>query len=480
MSSTMLTEWMQSQRPKAPAMRGAPTFYRNLEEALDVRRKDHGLFITKTNIWKIGDAVDFSSNDTLSLGASGRLRAQYNEELERHPHIPLGSGSSRIMDGNYEYLELVENEIAQFHGAETGLMIGSGFEANLAIFAAIPRPGDAVLYDELVHASTHDGMQQMHGVIKMPFRHNDVDAFREGLLSLSESQPLVRQGRRCVIVAVESFYSMDGDICPLKDLVEAAKEIFPEGQVQFLVDEAHSTGVVGPNGAGLVSELGLVKEVAIRLHTFGKALASSGGMLHARRVDLLTHVSDCVAAIILGNSTLRAALLNLARPVIYTTAPSFPLVAAGRSAYVLMKTGQTRAAQASVQSLVRFFFQTIASNVVWQKATKRGILDVPLATDWEDEPFLSHIIPIRTRHKHSYWLVFHMNLRKICAFPVEYPTVPEGQSRVRLAFHANNTQSQVEQLVDAICEWAEEMIKIEEDGGGRIPRAARQVYAGLD
>jgi len=281
MSTFMLAEWMKAQKLKAPAMKSStPTFYRNLEEALDVRRREHGLYTIKTNMWKVGDAaVDFSSNDTLSLGASGVLRAEFMRELERHPDIPPGAGSSRVMDGNYEYLETVEDEIARFHGAEAGLILGSSFEANLAIFAAIPRPGDAIVYDELVHASTHDGMQQSQAVTRVPFCHNDVESFRDAMMSVCDSQPMIRQGKRCVIVAVESFYSMDGDMCPLRELVEAAKDIFPEGSAQFLMDEAHSTGVIGPKGAGLVCELGLEREVAIRLHTFGKALSASGGKL---------------------------------------------------------------------------------------------------------------------------------------------------------------------------------------------------------
>lgn len=279
MSTYMLAEWMKAQKLKAPAMKSStPAFYRNLEEALDVRRREHGLYTIKTNMWKGGDTtIDFSSNDTLSLGASGVLRAEFIQELERHPDIPPGAGSSRVMDGNYEYLEMVEDEIARFHGAEAGLILGSGYEANLAIFAAIPRPGDAIVYDELVHASTHDGMQQSQAVTRVPFRHNDADSFRDVMMSVCDSQPLIRQGKRCVIVAVESFYSMDGDICPLRELTEAAKDIFPGGNAQFIVDEAHSTGVIGPKGAGLVSELGLEREMAIRLHTFGKALSASGG-----------------------------------------------------------------------------------------------------------------------------------------------------------------------------------------------------------
>ena len=108
-----------------------------------------------------------------------------------------------------------------------------------------------------------------------------------------------------------------------------------------------------------------------------------------------------------------------------------------------------------------------------------GILHVPLSSEWEDQAFVSHIVPIWTRQRYSYWLVFHLNQRKFCAFPVEYPAVPKGQSRVRLAFHANNSESQIEDLVSAISEWAKEMIDIEESGKGKskLPKAARQVYA---
>lgn len=112
------------------------------------------------------------------------------------------------MDGNYEYLEQTEQEVADFHGADTALMVNSGFEANTAIYTAIPRPGDAIVYDELVHASTHDGMAHSLAAHKIPFRHNDIDAFRDALESVHDSQPMVRDGSRCVLISVESVYSM--------------------------------------------------------------------------------------------------------------------------------------------------------------------------------------------------------------------------------------------------------------------------------
>jgi 8-amino-7-oxononanoate synthase len=277
MSSVIFSRWMASQKPRAHTMRSAPAFYRNLEEALDVRRKDHGLYTLIKNTWAEGVTADFCSNDSLSFGASGRLRKAFEEELARNPGAQLGAGGSRLMDGNYDYIEAVEQEIADYHGVEAALIVGSGCDGNYAIFEGIPRPGDAIIYDELVHASIVDGMSRSLASTKVPFAHNDVDAFREALISVWDSQPLIKQGKKCVLIVVESFYSMEGDMSPLKELVQAAKEIFPGGNAQFIVDEAHSMGVVGERGLGFAEALGLGSEIAIKTHTFSKAFGSIGG-----------------------------------------------------------------------------------------------------------------------------------------------------------------------------------------------------------
>ncbi|KAI4271508.1 MAG: hypothetical protein L6R38_006863 [Xanthoria sp. 2 TBL-2021] len=460
MAEAMLASWIKNQKLKGPGMKDAPVFDRNLEEALDVRRADHGMYTRNKSAWKTGQAIDFCSNDLLSLGKTGQIRTAFFEELSRHPNFPLYSGGSRLMDGNYEYIEQVEQEVADFHGAETALIVGSGYEANGAIYSAIPRPGDAIVYDELVHASTHDGMTHSLSLCKMPFRHQDVDSFRETLVSVMDSQPLIKQGSRSIIVSVESVYSMDGDTCPIEELLEISKEVCPKGNVVFCMDEAHGTGVLGPKGAGLVSALGLEKEIALRLHTCGKAMASTG-------------------AVILGNSTVRNSLMNFARSVIYTTAPSFPIVAGIRAGYGLLKTGATQKLQDNIQHLVKHFFKSITSRPVWNKATEMGILSIPVSEDWDSREWLAHCVPLWTRQRYNYWLVFHLQLSGISAFPIDYPTVPKGQSRIRLMFHGANTEAEVETLVSTICDFAREMIEIEESGeaGLKVPKAAQQVYA---
>lgn len=199
------------------------------------------------------------------------------DELAKKPNFVLGSSGSRLMDGNHAYVEELEHEVAEFHGAKTGLFFDSGFDANCAVFSVIPQPGDAIVFDELVHGSIHEGMRTSRATVRRPFRHNNVESLREVLTTLHETLPSILSGKSTVLVSIESVYSMDGDIAPVEDLLQAAKDILPLGNFQFFIDEAHSTGLMGPQGKGLVCALGLEESFAIRLHPFSKALGSHGG-----------------------------------------------------------------------------------------------------------------------------------------------------------------------------------------------------------
>ena len=121
----------------------------------------------------------------------------------------------------------------------------------------------------------------------------------------------------------------------------------------------------------------------------------------------------------------------------------------------------------------------MSSNPIWDKANDMGILSIPVSRDSDPDNFVAHIVPIWTRQRYNWWLVFHLQLSGISAFPIDYPTVPKGQSRIRLMFHAANTEAEVAFLATTICNWAKEMIDIEEgaDGKGKVPKAAQQVYA---
>ncbi|EEY21523.1 8-amino-7-oxononanoate synthase [Verticillium alfalfae VaMs.102] len=270
-------------------------------------------------------SVDFSSNSYLSLSAVPEVQKAYIAHLEQliasnSRTSILGSSGSRLLDGNSNYAEALEHDVAAFHHAPAGLLFNSGFDANVGLFSCVPQPGDVVVYDELVHASAHDGMRMSRAAQRLPFKHNSVSPARPHTLghtpparqSLSEilvaltqgaNGREVRAGTRNVFVAVEAVYSMDGDVAPLREIVDCIKQHLTRGNGRLIVDEAHSTGLFGLQGRGLVCELGLERDVFARLHTFGKAMGASGAIL------------SCAPVV-------REYLINYARTLIYTTAMS--------------------------------------------------------------------------------------------------------------------------------------------------------------
>jgi 8-amino-7-oxononanoate synthase len=221
--------------------------------------------------------VDFFSSDYLSLSSSPLLRARVLAALHAAPEI-LGSGGSRIIVYNREHAAL-EARLARTFRSPAALLFNSGFDANAGFFACVPQPGDALLYDESIHASVHDGMQvsRVAPSMRRPFAHNNVAALRAALRALRDECAAIRECKSSVFVAVESVYSMNGTIAPLREMLDTIDEVFPAGNVHMIVDEAHATGLYGPGGRGIVALLGLEDRVFARLHTFVKALAASGG-----------------------------------------------------------------------------------------------------------------------------------------------------------------------------------------------------------
>lgn len=234
-------------------------------------------------------AVDFSSNSYLSLSTDPDIKSAYVSRLQSSSHpFSLGSGGSRLLDGNTALAETLERTIANFHGASAGLLFNSGFDANTGLFGCAPQAGDVVVYDELIHASVHDGMK-LGRARSVPFAHSlvrdnpDTTRKRKSLdevlldLTVGEKGGGFRTGEKNVFIAIESVYSMDGDVAPLADIVECVEGRLPNKNGHIIVDEAHSTGWFGERGRGLVSHLGLEDRVWARVHTFGKAMGCAGG-----------------------------------------------------------------------------------------------------------------------------------------------------------------------------------------------------------
>jgi 8-amino-7-oxononanoate synthase len=230
--------------------------------------------------------VDFSSNSYLSFANNPELRKRYISLLSDDTNFSLGSGGSRLLDGNNASVEDLESTIAAFHRAPSGLLFNSGLDANTGLFGCVSQPGDMVIYDELIHASVHDGMK-LGRAKRIAFAHNAVatggdgsikclDVVLQELCSGTRGDDFFR-GKKNVFIAVEGVYSMDGDTTPLQEIVACVQQRLPEGNGYIIVDEAHSTGVIGDRGRGLVCHLGLEDQIWARVHTFGKAMGCSGG-----------------------------------------------------------------------------------------------------------------------------------------------------------------------------------------------------------
>ncbi|KLJ07056.1 8-amino-7-oxononanoate synthase [Blastomyces silverae] len=370
-------------------------------------------------------AVDFSSNDFLSLSSSALFRSHFLQSLARESSLhSLASKGSRLLDGNSTYAEELERFVASFHNAECGLLFNSGYDANLSIFSCIPQPGDVILYDELIHASAHDGMRLSRASRKIPFKHNSVDDFFRIAQSLVQEDQLIASGERNVLVAVESLYSMEGDIAPIAELLEIIKTVFPRGNGYMIVDEAHSTGAFGPRGAGIVQELGVESRIFIRLHTFGKALASHG-------------------AIVLCSHLTREYLINYARSLIYSTAMGMPSLVATRSVYDLMSEGVTETLQSQLREVVQY----MATKLQGLQQTDPPILTI----QHQDRSPIFSLQTSMPRELASFLQAEGQIVRAIVP-----PTVPKGTERVRVCLHARNTYEEIDRLVELIKEWIEQ------------------------
>ncbi|MCJ1235470.1 hypothetical protein MMC14_003438 [Varicellaria rhodocarpa] len=397
------------------------------------------------------DLIDFGSNDFLSLRNSSELRSSFLKELTSETQeFSMGSGRSRILDGNFNYEISLEREISEFHNAPNGLLFTSGFDANVSLLACLPQPGDVIIFDELIHASSHDGMALSRAGRRLPFFHNCLTDFRRVLETCIKEDEKVRKGERNVFVTVEALYSMDGDLAPLEMLLDLLDNHLPFRNGHLIVDEAHSNGVIGARGRGLVCDLGLESRVFARLHTFGKAPGCSGDP----------------EAIVLCSSLVRLYLNNFARPHIFTTAMSFPTLAAIKASYSMLKDVKTELAREQIRNLVLDLHNRLHALVA--KFIAINSSHCPIIAPKECPP--GPIIPLIVPGRKSLSLAAYCKDQGYSVNAVGPPIVPPDEERIRICVHAANTRSELDGLVSAIEEWLNHAIKANEDMLSEKPR----------
>ncbi len=342
--------------------------------------------------------IDFCSNDYLGFASSEELKNAISHEYSERSSQLNGSTGSRLLAGNSEYVELLESKIALFHNAEVGLIYNSGYDANVGLFSALGQKGDTIIYDELIHASVHDGMK-LSSASTYQFKHSNL-AHLEERLKMAEG---------IIYVAVESVYSMDGDYAPLTEIAALCKKY----NANFIVDEAHATGITMNLGKGRVQELGLEKEVFARVHTFGKALG-------------------CHGAIVLGSNLLRDFLINYSRAFIYTTAlPVKSLIAINQS-YLLLQ--QSEKGIQNLNHLIHYFKNTLENN------TKINLIE-------SSSPIQCIVVGGNFEVKE---VALKIQNGGFDVRPILNPTVPKGKERLRICIHSFNTFQQIENLTKTI------------------------------
>ncbi len=345
--------------------------------------------------------IDLSNNDYLRLSQHPHLIAAVRESAQRWG---VGSASSRLVGGTLDTHEALESRFARFKHADAALLFPTGYMANLAVLSTIPQPGDLIVLDKRCHASLIDGgrLAGAGGATMRTFPHGDLNRLAQ---LLSEHQHLFPQASRFIVT--DSVFSMDGD---LADLPALAK-VRDAHEAALIIDEAHATGVLGPDGRGLDVQ-GLAD---ITISTASKALGSLGGLVTGPRI-----VIDW--------------LVNAARPFIYTTASTPQQVAAIDAALdVIEREPDRRIRLAEVSRRLR---ETIAQCGVEVRQDPTPI--IPIVVGSADRALA---------------LCAHLRSRDVFAPAIRPPTVAPNSSRVRLSAHCELTDEDVDGLAGALSEF---------------------------
>ena len=363
-----------------------------INSRLEKRKEENSLRSLSTS----GDLIDFCSNDYLGFTSSPELKSLINKELQAYPDYRLGSTGSRLISGNDLFTEQLETEIAHFHGAETGLIFNSGYDANIGLFSSLGQRGDTIITDEFIHASIIDGARLSHAS-RYIFKHNDLHSLEENL----------KAANGAIYIAVESIYSMDGDEAPLEDIIKLAERY----KAAVIVDEAHATGVFGSEGRGLVHKYGLQNMVFARTITFGKAIGVHG-------------------AIIVGSKPLRDYLINFARSFIYSTAGSFYTHLSVKMAYQFLKAKDYPKLIADKINIFKKHTADISKHFIQShSAIQSMIIGGNEQTRAAAQSLRNDGFDIR---------------------PILSPTVQTGAERLRICLHTFNTDEEIIKLAGSL------------------------------
>jgi 8-amino-7-oxononanoate synthase len=348
--------------------------------------------------------LNFSSNDYLGLANHPKLKEAAVDAVAQYG---AGSGASRLICGSLAPHHTLEERLAAFKATQAALAFSTGYAAALGTICSLLGPDDIIILDKLVHACIVDAAKLSRAKIRV-FRHNDLNNLEDLLKWAGQHRQLSAGGAKPrILVVTESVFSMDGDLAPLKEIVEL-KEAHG---AWLMVDEAHATGLYGLHRRGLIEASGMTGRVEIQMGTLGKALGAAGGFIS-------------------GSRTLIEFLINKARSFIFSTAPAPAAVAAAAAAVELVQS------ERGEQSCRR----------LWQLVS-----DLPATIAGLNSKPVSPIIPLQIGDETAALAqAAALRRRNIYVPAIRYPTVARGRARLRLTLTAAHTQADLEQLATAL------------------------------
>ena len=328
-----------------------------------------------------------ASNNYLGLVDHPRLKRAAQEAVERYG---CGSGGSRLTTGTLPLHTKLEEELAAFKGTESALLFDTGYMANVGILSALGQKGAVFFSDELNHASIIDGCRLSRAKTVI-YRHSDMQDLEEKLAAHADCSG---------VIVSDAVFSMDGDIADLPRILELARKY----HVWSMVDEAHSTGVIGKTGRGICEHFHLREKPDVLMGTLSKALASEGGY-------------------VCGSRLLIDYLKNTARSFIFSTSQSPANLAAASAALQLLQEEPERCAR--LQENVRVFCAALAEHGI-EARSETAI--VPLIVGEES-------LALK--------IAKELERQGILVSAIRYPTVAKGADRLRVALAATHTEEEL-------------------------------------
>ena len=345
------------------------------------------------------ELINFGSNDYLGLADDPRVVAAARRAMDL---AGWGSGASPLVTGRGHFHAELESQLARFEHAEAALLFPTGFAANAGTIAALVGAGDQIFSDTKNHASIIDGCR-LSGAKVGIYRHGDVGQLEELLAQADQAA-----GRRLIVT--DSLFSMDGDLAPLQKIASLATTY----EAMLLVDEAHATGVLGDGGRGVCELAGIDPALVVRVGTLSKALGSMGGF-------------------VVGSQALIDWLTNRARPYVFSTAPAEAAAAAGLAALEIVERETER-----------------RRTLLERAELLRGRLR---AAGCQLGPSQSQIIPVLVGEPtRAVQAAAELRRRGLMVPAIRPPSVPAGESLLRISLTWRHTEPMLERLVSTLAE----------------------------